>query len=84
MSFITNPRQESAENELDVQNQKFKDLGLNPILLNEKLFEEVQEITKKYKDRCIKEKVLPKSYWNKKRTDANATAVTDSKEPVLK
>lgn len=51
--------------------------------MNEKLFEEVQEVTKKYKDRCIKEKVLPKSFWNKKRAVANEGTV-ESKEPVTK
>jgi len=83
LSYITNPRQEAAENELVVENKKFKDLGLDPTLLNEKLFEEVQEVTKKYKARCIKEKILPASFWNKKRTTASATGTTDSKEPVV-
>lgn len=52
--------------------------------MNEKLFEEVQEVTKKYKDRCIKEKVLPKSFWNKKRAEANEKGTVESKEPVAK
>ena len=30
---VSNPRQEDAENELDVKNEKFKLLGLDPILL---------------------------------------------------
>ena len=71
VQYITNPRQEAAENELDVQNQKFRNLGLNPVLLDEALFTEVRDVTAKYKDRCIKEKILPTSFWNKKRTAAN-------------
>ena len=34
VQFISNPRQEDAENELDVSNEKFKLLGLDPILLD--------------------------------------------------
>jgi len=65
--FLANPRQEAAENELDVSNRKFRSLGFEPTLLNDALFEEVQEVTQKYKDRCIETKILPASFWNKKR-----------------
>ena len=64
-----NPRNEAAENELEVSNKKFRLLGLEPTTLDEKLFEEVMTITQKYKDRAILTKVMPSSYWNKKRTD---------------
>jgi len=84
VQYITNPRQEAAENELDVQNQKFRNLGLNPILLDEALFAEVRDVTAKYKDRCIKEKILPTSFWNKKRTAANEDGPQQHKEPVNK
>ena len=69
---IPNPRQEAAENDLEVSNQKFRDLGFKPTLVDEGLFKEVREITEKYKDRCIKEKVLPSSFWNKKRVEAQS------------
>ena len=71
ISYITNPRVEPIENELEVQNKKFRNLGLNPVMLDEALFAEVRDVTAKYKDRCIKEKILPTSFWNKKRTEAN-------------
>ena len=69
---IANPRQEDAENELDVANDKFKLLGLDPILLDsaEGLFAEVQQIAAKYKDRCDRRQVVSKSFWNKARTAA--------------
>jgi UDP-sulfoquinovose synthase len=69
---VANPRQEAAENELDVQNDKFKLLGLDPILLEsaEGLFEEVTSIANKYTDRCDRDKVISKSYWNKARAVA--------------
>lgn len=64
---ISNPRNESAENELDVSNRKFRNLGLEPITLEMALLDEVVSIASKYKDRCDKSKILPNSFWNKSR-----------------
>lgn len=64
---ISNPRNESAENELDVSNRKFRSLGLDPITLEMALLDEVVSIASKYKDRCDKSKILPNSFWNKSR-----------------
>jgi len=69
VSYVNNPRNEAAENDLEVSNKKFRLLGLDPITLDERLFEEVITVTQKYKDRAILSKVMPTSYWNKKRTD---------------
>lgn len=65
--FLPNPRQEAAENELDVSNRKFRSLGFEPTTLDDALFDEVQLVAQKYKDRCLKEKILPASFWNRKR-----------------
>jgi len=64
---LPNPRQEAAENELDVANRKFCNLGLEPLTLDEGLFDEVTEVVKKFKDRCDPTKILPASFWNKAR-----------------
>ncbi len=64
---ISNPRNESAENELEVANRKFLNLGLEPTLLEEGLLDEVTTVAAKYKDRCDKSKILPNSFWNKAR-----------------
>jgi UDP-sulfoquinovose synthase len=72
-NFIPNPRQEAAENELDVSNQKFRNLGLDPITLDTGLFEEVTEIVNKYKSRCDPKMILPASFWNKKRAEECAS-----------
>jgi len=69
---VANPRQEDAENELVVDNEKFKLLGLDPILLDSAagLMTEVSEIANRYADRCDRDKVISKSYWNKARAVA--------------
>jgi len=73
---VNNPRQEDAENELDVANDKFKLLGLDPILLDsaEGLMKEVTEVAEKFTDRCDRSKVISKSYWNKARAVAAGAA----------
>jgi UDP-sulfoquinovose synthase len=73
VNFLPNPRQEAAENELDVSNEKFCNLGLDPITLDLGLFDEVAEVVKKYKGRCDPTKILPASFWNKKRAEECAT-----------
>lgn len=64
---ISNPRNESAENDLDVSNRKFRDLGLEPTTLEMALLDEVVMIASKFKDRCDRSKILPNSFWNKSR-----------------
>eukprot|EP00804_Cyclotella_cryptica_P029802 CCRYP_019330-RC/>CCRYP_019330-RC protein AED:0.28 eAED:0.28 QI:0/-1/0/1/-1/1/1/0/375 len=73
MNLLPNPRQEAAENELDVSNKKFCSLGLDPITLDEALFNEVTEVVQKYKHRCDPTKILPASFWNKKRAEECAS-----------
>ena len=82
VNYLNNPRNEDAENELVVSNNKFINFLGDMIRLEsqEGLFDEVQTITSTYKHRCIKEKILPASFWNKR----TAAACADNTLEVMK
>ncbi len=63
--YYRNPRNEDLKNKLNFSNEGLLNLGLKPITLNNGLMEEVMTVTKKYKDRCIFDKIICTSKWNK-------------------
>lgn len=67
ISNVPNPRNEDAENDLDVDHRCFLDLGLEPITLKEGLLKEIYEISQKYKHRCDLNKIPCISCWDKER-----------------
>ena len=66
IAYINNPRNEAAENDLDVKNEGLIELGLKPTTLEAGLLEEVTDISKKYAERCDRSKILCVSYWTDK------------------
>ncbi|MBN2907170.1 MAG: NAD-dependent epimerase/dehydratase family protein [Rhodobacteraceae bacterium] len=65
IAYLPNPRKEAAENELEVKNDHFLDLGLSPITLQEGLLEEVVEIARKYAHRVDRKRVPAVSAWTR-------------------
>jgi UDP-sulfoquinovose synthase len=60
---LPNPRQEAAENDLNVSRDRFQALGLNPTLLSEGLLEEITEVAGRYRDRADVTKIVARSTW---------------------
>ena len=67
IEHVPNPRNEAAENELEMRNATLRGLGLNPILLSEGLTTETREIAAPFKDRIDRNQILARSAWNRTR-----------------
>lgn len=63
--YYINPRNEDAKNDLKFDNEGFKSLGWNPILMDKSLLLEVNKIAKRFKDRCDLDKIPCVSTWTK-------------------
>ena len=61
---IENPRNEAAENELNVINDQLLGMGLDPIKLDEGLLSEVRDVAERYAARCDRSKIPCVSLWN--------------------
>lgn len=63
VAYLENPRNESPENDLVVDNRTLLGLGLQPTTLSEGLLREVGDIAMRYADRCDLSKIPARSRW---------------------
>ena len=61
--YYDNPRNEDNENTLSISNEKFLELGLNPITLNEGLMNEVYTVARRYSHPCDTDRIICTSTW---------------------
>ena len=60
---IDNPRKEMKSNQLTVSNRKFKNLGLNSLLLDEVTIKEIYSFIIKYNSNIQINNIMPSSKW---------------------
>ena len=67
--YYRNPRNEAAANELQVENEQFLSLGLDPTTLERGLLAEVLEVAKPHIDRVNRKRIVSRSTWSKRDVD---------------
>ena len=67
IQYVPNPRNEPAENELNISNDHLLSKGLNPITLDHGLMQEVTMIARKYAHRVNHAKIPATSTWTKEK-----------------
>ncbi len=63
VDFVTNPRKELAENQLEVSNAGLRGLGFQPILLEDALVSEISETVGQYAHKIDPSVIQSKAWW---------------------
>jgi UDP-sulfoquinovose synthase len=63
VDHIENPRVEAEEHYYNAKHTKLLDLGLEPHLLSETLIESMFDVIQRYRDRVIRDHILPTTRW---------------------
>ncbi len=80
--YYDNPRNEQPENRLELENRKFRALGLEPTTLAGGLMREVIEIAETYKDRCDTSKIMSDAVWTRdRRVDREGRSEAEAGSP---
>jgi len=65
IDHVHNPRKEAVENDLEVFNEQFLALGLDPVRLQEGLMQEVLDTVMRFKGRIRRERIPCVSAWTR-------------------
>ncbi|MES0871374.1 hypothetical protein [Pseudovibrio sp. SCP19] len=65
IDYLPDPRNEAEENGFVVRNDQLRSFGWKPILMEDRQFLEVTEITQGYRNRADHSKIQCVSYWTK-------------------
>ncbi len=65
IAYLPNPRKEADENDLIVKNDRFMELGLDPIRLADGLLSEIVDVAQKYAYRIDRSRIPCVSAWTK-------------------
>jgi UDP-sulfoquinovose synthase len=83
IDYLPNPRNEAAENDLQVKNEHLIDLGLRPTTLSEGLMTELVDVAKRFAYRCDPARVPCTSAWrDRARTGEKEVVRTASMIPL--
>lgn len=80
VAYLPNPRKEAPENALQVRNDQFLALGLEPTTLAEGLLSEVVEVAQKYAHRIDRSRIPAVSAWTR---DLGSRVETDPENTRL-